>query len=118
MKFVASAFKFLNEVAFFLLAVIVPVLVGVGYFSGSNIGDISTTNPVWLIVWLVVYMIVLVSVFGFIALVIENNQHLQNVVEELRKLNATTQRSEPKFGSGISASRDGSPRLSSSQNSE
>ena len=51
---VASAFKFLNEVAFFLLAVIVPVLVGVGYFSGSNIGEINTIHPVWLVVWLVV----------------------------------------------------------------
>ena len=115
MKFVASAFKFLNEVAFFLLAVIVPVLVGVGYFSGSNIGEINTMHPVWLVVWLVVYMIVLVSVFGFIALVIENNQHLQNVVEELKKLNAATQRSEPKLGSGITATREGSPRLSSDE---
>ena len=112
MKFVASAFKFLNEVAFFLLAVIVPVLVCVGYFSGSNIGEINTIHPVWLVIWLVVYMIVLISVFGFIALVIENNQHLQNVVEELKKLNTATQRNEPKLGTGMTASREGVPRLS------
>ena len=115
MQFVARAFKFLNEIAFFLLAIVIPALVVIGYFSGTRVGGIGTTNPIWLVVWLVVYLIILISVFGFIALVIENNQHLQNIVGELQKLNRETQRGELKIGSGITASREGSPRLSSKQ---
>jgi len=85
MKFVASAFTFLHEALLVALGILFPVIAVVGTVAqGSLPFELPVQGLGQLILGLVIYYAILISLFGFVALTIENNRYLREISESLK----------------------------------
>lgn len=93
MKFVAKIFVLLNEVLFIILAVLPLAFVAAAYANGQLADYLE---PLYLIGG-VAYYIFLITLFGWISLMVENNRNLNDINDSLKRLvlNSSSARLEP-----------------------
>ncbi len=86
MSLAARLFIFINEVAFIIFTFVAPVAY-VGFLLSEGRFPFEGNDAAIFIAQLIAYWFVIISLFGSIALMIENNKSLKNIEKLLEKPN-------------------------------
>jgi len=111
MSVAARLFILINEIAFFIFMLIVPAVYSVWMYNNGSF-PVMGTPFIWFLAGLAVYWLAIISLFGAVALMAENNKSLKTIAEILERQGSRNQPPQMPSG-GQPSALPPAPRLKS-----